>query len=67
MNRGTETDESLSLRLQNAENEIRRALDKKDTTHLIGFKMINNDLQPCLKLFTELIKAIYIEEGLKPS
>lgn len=65
--RGTETDEKIAIRLSNAEIEIARALDKKDTTNLIGYKMINGELEPCQKLFIDLIKAIYKEDGLEPS
>lgn len=49
--RGTETEESLQVRLASAEKEIQRALVKNDPMNLIGYKLINDNAETCLEKF----------------
>ena len=43
--RGTESAHSLKTRLENSKNEIARGLLTPDETKLIGYRLVNNDLE----------------------
>jgi len=60
--RGTETEESLSLRMKNAQIEIKRGIEKDDPQHLIGYRIINGDLNKASKLFIKMIEILYCNE-----
>ena len=57
--RGTETPESLKTRLGNAIKEISRGLMENDPTCLIGYKMVNKDLELAKKVFLAIIEGLY--------
>lgn len=57
--RGTETEETLNLRMQNANGEIKRALQKNDPQCLIGYRLINKDLRKSKRLFVQIVQALY--------
>jgi len=60
--RKTETEESLELRMKNAHIEMKRGIDKEDPLHLIGYRVINDDLQKAIYLFNAFIDALYPNE-----
>lgn len=43
--RGTESEESLNLRLKNATNEVERGLKENDDSCLIGYRLVNKNLE----------------------
>lgn len=60
--RGTETKESLETRMNNATREITQAIQKDDPKCLIGYRVINKDLQKSSRLFTQIIETLYKSE-----
>ena len=60
--RGTETEETLKTRVGNASSEIRRGISKDDPDHLIGYRLINSDVENAKKLFVKLFECFYSEE-----
>ena len=60
--RGTETEATLKTRIDNANQEMVRGLDQKDPMHLIGHRLINDDIYRSTLTFVRLIEAIYKKE-----
>ena len=60
--RGRETEATLKTRIDNANQEMVRGLDQKDPMHLIGHRMINDDIYRSTLTFVRLIEAIYKKE-----
>lgn len=60
--RGTETEESLNLRMTNAHIELKKGYDKEDPLHLIGYRLINKDLKKAIYLFNAIIDSLYPNE-----
>jgi len=60
INRGTESEESLKIRLKNAVDEIEFCL--KNENSLVGYKIINNDIEIAKKLFISIIEGLYFQE-----
>jgi guanylate kinase len=56
MRRGTETKESLALRLSNAHVELTRGLESDE---IIGFRLLNKDLKDSIAAFLKLVENIY--------
>ena len=54
--RGTETKESLALRLSNAHLELTRGLESDE---IIGFRLLNKDLKDSIAAFLKLVENIY--------
>ena len=64
--RGTETPEKIKTRLTNAITEISRGIEPNDATKLIGYRMINDDLDKAIPLFIRFFEALYQKELAKP-
>lgn len=60
--RGTETEESLAKRLKNSRGEITRGLQLDDPTNLIGYRLVNNNLDFSRPAFLRLIEGLYYQE-----
>ena len=60
--RGTETEETLKTRLGNSVQEIERGLMENDPTCLIGYRLVNRDLDLSKPAFVGLIEALYPTE-----
>ena len=54
--RGTETKESLALRLFNANLEISRGLESNE---LIAYRLVNKDLKESINAFLKFVSAMY--------
>lgn len=61
-NRGTETKESLAVRVGNATAEMNRGFDKNDPKNLVGLRMINDDKARSSNVFVRLFEALYKKE-----
>ena len=61
-NRGTETEETLKTRLTNSVNEISQGLKEDDSTCLIGYRLVNRDLEVSRPAFVAMIEAMYHKE-----
>ena len=62
--RGTETPESLKTRVGNAAKEMTRGLQVDDPTRLIGYRMINDNLEESIPLFLRFFESLYAKELL---
>jgi len=62
VNRGTETPETLKTRLGNSINEIKKGMVTDDTTCLIGYRLVNKDLELSKKAFVSIIEGLYTNE-----
>lgn len=60
--RGTETEATLRTRVDNATAEMVKGLDQKDPKHLIGHRMINDDIYRSQITFVRIIEALYKKE-----
>ena len=60
--RGTETEATLKTRVDNATTEMAKGLDPHDPKHLIGHRMINDDIYRSQTTFVRLIEALYKKE-----
>ena len=61
--RGTETEESLKIRMKNATHEIKRGLDKDE--HLVGYRLVNKDLEKARPAFVSMVEALYTKDELE--
>ena len=61
-NRGTETEETLATRLGNSVCEIERGMKENDETCLIGYRLVNKDLEHSSPAFVSLIEGLYKNE-----
>ena len=57
ISRGTESEESLGTRLKNAKNEIDFCIKNDDS--IVGYKIVNNDLETAKKLFVQIVEGLY--------
>ena len=62
INRGTETQAQLETRLCNALADMERGLDFEDTSQLIGYRMINDNIEKSKSVFIKLHESIYTPE-----
>ena len=46
----------------NASSEIRRGILKDDPENLIGYRLINNDVENAKKLFVKMFECFYQKE-----
>ena len=60
--RGTETEETLKTRISNAKSEIERGIQKDDASCLIGYRLINNDINKAKDAFVKIIESLYSSE-----
>jgi guanylate kinase len=60
--RGTETEETLNTRIKNARSEIERGLLKDDPRCLIGYRLVNNDIERAKEAFVRIIESLYSDE-----
>ena len=60
--RGTETAETLKTRLGNSVIEIERGMMEADPECLIGYKLVNKDLDVSKKAFVAIIEGLYHTE-----
>jgi guanylate kinase len=55
----TESEESLKIRLRNAENEIAECLTLK---HMIHYRLVNSNLENAKTTFNKLVEVLYEKE-----
>ena len=60
--RGTETEETLKTRISNAKSEIERGLLKDDPSCLIGYRLVNNDIEKAKEAFVKILESLYSKE-----
>lgn len=59
LKRLTESENSLNIRLKNAENEIAECLFLK---HMIHYRVVNDDLDHAKNTFMKLVEVLYEKE-----
>ena len=59
--RGTETEKTLETRVGNATEELRILMSE---THIINYRVVNDDLKVSKRTFELLITGLYVEELL---
>ena len=60
--RGTETEETLNTRIGNAKSEIEAGTMMDDPECLIGYRLINSDLQRAKAGFLRIFENLYANE-----
>ena len=60
MKRGTENEETLKTRLENAKTEVEFCI--KNDKSAVGYKMINGDRETAKKLFAQIVEGLYSQE-----
>ena len=60
--RGTETEQSLKTRVKNASSEIKAGIQTDDESFLIGYRMINNNLEDAKNIFMAFFENLYENE-----
>jgi guanylate kinase len=60
--RGTDKEEDIQMRLSNARTEISRGLDQEDPKALIGYRLINGNLEESKPAFLRIIEGLYYQE-----
>ena len=60
--RGTETEETITTRLNNSKSEIERGMLTEDPTCLIGYRLINADLEKAVAGFLRIFECLYSNE-----
>ena len=49
----------MEVRMSKAKNEIAKVLNTDDGKNLIGYRLINNDLENSSNLFNSIIETLY--------
>ena len=57
--RGTETQNSLRIRMSEAKNEVNIALEDIADGSIIGYRLVNEDLEQCTDGFIKIMEALY--------
>ena len=60
--RGTETEQSLKTRVKNASSEIKAGIQTDDESFLIGYRMINKNLEDAKNIFMAFFENLYENE-----
>lgn len=60
--RKTENENTLRVRLQNATSEVEKALKTNESQSLIGYKIINRNIETSTPLFIKIIEQLYSVE-----
>ena len=60
--RGTETEQSLQTRVKNASSEIKAGIQTDDESFLIGYRMINKNLEDAKNIFMAFFENLYENE-----
>ena len=60
--RKSENENTLRVRLQNATSEVEKALKTNESQSLIGYKIINRNIETSTPLFIKIIEQLYSVE-----
>ena len=60
--RGTDTEETIKTRITNSKSEIEQGIKTKDPSCLIGYRLLNADLDKATKAFLRMFECLYESE-----
>ena len=60
--RGTDSEETIKTRITNSKSEIEQGMKAKDPTCLIGYRLLNADLEKATSAFQRMFECLYESE-----